>query len=302
MKTTSLILLAGSVLAFSVVARGPGDSGSERASPEREGLRSGAVQPASSVGAEMSEIRGAGFERTSPPVQDPNDPPYNGQFTFIRVRFGDWEQDMRSMGYGRRGRGNGPPWRHDYPDAETNFAKILDAVTLLDTYMRGNSGRVLTLDDPELFKYPVASIIEVGYWNPSDSEVANLRNYLLKGGFLIVDDFRGQREIQNFAYQMRRVLPENQIQLMPPDHEIFNSFFRIEDPHDLVPPYGRDVPEYLGIFEKNDPVDGRIMVMINWNQDLQEYWEFSDRGYYPIDLSNEAYQFGVNYLIYAYTH
>ncbi|MBT8395401.1 MAG: DUF4159 domain-containing protein, partial [Gemmatimonadetes bacterium] len=97
-------------------------------------------------------------------------------------------------------------------------------------------------------------------------------------------------------------LPEYDIQLIPEGHAIFDSFFFIEDPLSLVPPYGWNVPQYMGIFENNDPVNGRVMVMINFNQDLQEYWEFSDQGYYPIDLSNEAYQFGVNYLIYAFTH
>jgi hypothetical protein len=183
-----------------------------------------------------------------------------------------------------------------------NFAKILNATTFLDNDMSGYAGRILTLDDPELFKYPVATIIEVGSWRPTDSEVANLRAYLLKGGFLIVDDFREDWTLQNFVVQMRRVIPEYQIQLVPTDHEIFNSFFNIEDPHSLVPPYGYYPAEYLGYFEENDPESGRLMVMINWNQDLQEYWEFSDQGYYPIDLSNEAYKFGVNYMIYALTH
>ena len=234
-------------------------------------------------------------------------PPYNGQFTYVRIRYGDSGSDLRDLGrdrFGRRGWGRGPTWAHDWPRAETNFAKILDATTFIDTYMRGNSGRVLTLDDPELFRYPIATIIEVGYWRPSDSDVASLRRYLLKGGFLIVDDTRQDRgfEFQNLYSQMKRVLPEYEIQVVPKDHEIFNSFFTIEDPSALLPPYGRNIPEYLGIFEENDPGKGRLMVMINFNQDLQEYWEFSDRGYYPIDLSNEAYKFGVNYLVYAFTH
>ncbi len=245
----------------------------------------------------------------APAVQEqPEGPPYNGRFTFIRLRYSDASgNDLRNLGYGGRrggGRMREPSWAHDYPRAETNFAKILEATTLIDTYAEGYSGRVLGLDDPELFKYPVASIIEVGYWSPSEAEVLNLRNWLLKGGFLIVDDTRQDRgfEYQNFATQMERVLPDHEILLMPPDHEIYDSFFRIEDPQALVPPYGRNVPVYMGIFEDNDPIGGRVMVMINFNTDLQEYWEFSDVGYYPIDLSNEAYKFGVNYVIYAFTH
>jgi hypothetical protein len=240
-------------------------------------------------------------------AQEAEGPSYNGQFTYVRVRFGESGSDLRNMGnrgFSRRGRGGGggAPWSHDWPRAEANFAKILDATTFIDTYMTGNAGRILSLDDPELFKYPIATIIEVGYWRPSDSEVANLRAYLLKGGFLIVDDFREDRAIENFAYQMRRALPEYQIQYVPEDHEIFNSFFNIAEPYALPQAYGYSAPQYLGIFEDNDPEGGRIMAMINWNQDFQEYWEFSDRGYYPIDLSNEAYKFGVNYMIYGLTH
>jgi hypothetical protein len=237
--------------------------------------------------------------------QENEGPAYNGQFTYVRLRYGD---DLRSFGggYGRGWGRRGPTWAHDYPDAEINFSKIVEATTFIDTYTGSRGGRVLTLSDPELFRYPIATIIEVGYWNPSDEDIANLRAYLLKGGFLIVDDTRQERgfEFQNFYSQMQRVLPDYQIQPVPDDHEIFRSFFSIPEPRSLAAPYGSrwNVPEYLGIFEDNDAETGRLMVMVNWNQDLQEYWEFSDRGYYPIDLSNEAYKFGVNYLIYAFTH
>jgi len=237
--------------------------------------------------------------------QESSGPEYNGRFTYVRIRFGGGETDLRNFGrrgFGRRGRGGGAPWAHDWPRAEINFAKILEATTFIDTFAEDNAGRILTLDDPELFKYPVATIIEVGYWRPSDEEITKLRQYVLKGGFLIVDDFREDWTLQNFAAQIQRVLPGYRIQLVPEDHEIFNSFFRIEDPYSLVPPYGWNPPSYLGIFEDNDVEEGRLMVMLNFNQDLQEYWEFSDRGYYPIDLSNEAYKFGVNYMIYSFTH
>jgi hypothetical protein len=239
-------------------------------------------------------------------VQSDEGPEYNGRYTYVRIQYGAGLRDMSSAmhSYGRRFRRE-PPWAHDYPRAETNFARILNATTFVDTYMEGASGRVLTLDDPELFKYPMATIIEVGYWNPSDAEVLGLKNYLLKGGFLVVDDTRDERwgdNWRNLVFQMNRVLPGHQILQVPDDHDIFDSFFRIEDPLALLPPYGRYPPVYYGVFEDNDPENGRLMVMINWNQDLQEYWEYSDQGYYPVDLSQEAYQFGINYVVYSYTH
>lgn len=275
----------------------------------RTGLLALLVLGVSGVGLAEGKAGTAKRVVTPPFAQEAEGPEYNGQYTYVRLRYGESGLDLRnapSMGFGRRGRGRGggAPWSHDWDRAETNFAKIIEATTFIDVYREGNSGRILTLDDPELFNYPVATIIEVGYWRPSDSEVANLREYLLKGGFLIVDDTRDDwgNEYSNFRAHMKRVLPEYEIQLVPDDHQVFNSFFNIEDPHSLLPPYGRYAATYLGIFEDNDPVDGRLMVMINWNQDLQEYWEFSDLGYYPMDLSNEAYQFGVNYLIYSFTH
>jgi hypothetical protein len=82
-------------------------------------------------------------------------------------------------------------------------------------------------------------------------------------------------------------------------NQIFDSFFRII-PDQVIPPYGGQPPIWYGIYEENDPTE-RLQVIINFNNDIAEYWEFSDRGYYPIDLSNEAYKLGVNYVVYGHT-
>ena len=115
-----------------------------------------------------------------------------------------------------------------------------------------------------------------------------------------VDDFQGQQ-----IYQLQAILgaalPGYEIMEVPDDHEIFDAFYFIEDPHSLIPPYGGSRPLYLGLFEDNDPSKS-LMAIFNYNNDIAEYWEYSDRGFYPVDLSNEAYQFGVNYLMYALTH
>jgi len=225
--------------------------------------------------------------------------PYDAKYHFVRVRY-----DVGGGGFGgfggRRGGGREPSWAHDYPRAERNFLKIIDETTYVVPQTEGSN--VLTLDDPELFKYPIAYIVEVGRWNPTDEEVASLGEYLLKGGFLIVDDTRDERgnEWANFAYHMERALPG--LALVPLDHEhdIFDSFFEV-DPAAVVPPYGPRIAEYYAIFEDNDP-DRRILVLFNFNNDIAEYWEYSDMGYFPIDLSNEAYKLGVNYIVYALTH
>jgi hypothetical protein len=169
-------------------------------------------------------------------------------------------------------------------------------LTLLDPRIDGSN--VLKLDDPELFNYPVAYMSEPGFWNPSDADVEGLRKYLLKGGFVIFDDFRGY-DWENLEAQMRRALPEHRFVQLDATHPIFHSFFEI-DSLDFLTSYNGQ-PTYYGIFERNDPTK-RLMVIANRDNDLGEYWEYSDTGYAPVDLSNEAYKFGVNYMMYALMH
>jgi len=236
-------------------------------------------------------------------VQEANIP-YDGRFTFVRIRTdvsGGRGMPRSFLPGGRRGWGQ-PPWAHDYPRAERNLARILTATTLLNTYEGGSN--ILTFDDPELHSYPLAYVSEPGFWEMDEAEKEGLRNYLLKGGFVIFDDFGGPRDWANFEAQMMRVLPEGifyDLSDLDPLPTVFDSFFEIADPEALAPPYRGGWPQYLGIFEDNDPAK-RLMLVANFNNDLGDYWEFSDSGWLPIDLTNEAYKFGVNYIIYAMTH
>lgn len=217
--------------------------------------------------------------------------PYDGRFTFVRLRF---------TPSGRRGfgRGGGQWWDHDYPRAERNFEKILSEVSQIRPYMGGSN--ILSLDDPELYQYPVAYMSEPGHWTLTDSEAQGFRDYLLKGGFVIFDDFAGY-DWYNFTEQMGRVLPEARLLPMDASHPIFDSFFRIESLAGFVHPNYNVTPEFFGIFEGNDP-NKRLMAIVNYNNDIGDYWEWSDAGFLPIDLSNEAYKLGVNYIMYAMTH
>jgi hypothetical protein len=218
----------------------------------------------------------------------PENVPYDGRFTFVRIRY-----DM-GLGSGRGfGRG-GPPWAHDWPRGERHFTTMLSELSTVN--VRTGESIILTLDDPELTKYPVAYMAEPGFWSPSEREAEGMRKYLQKGGFFIFDDFQGQHWY-NFESQLRRVLPEGKLIPLTVDHPIFNSFYKIETLEQSDPVYGAQ-PEYFGVFEDNDP-SKRMMVLVNYNQDLSEYWEFSDVGAFPIELSNEAYKLGVNYIIYA---
>lgn len=229
-------------------------------------------------------------------TQDLSGPAYDSKYNFTRIR---WSGGGGRGGGGfGRGRGRGAQWAHDYPRADRNFLAILNETTLIRTDREHS--KVVTLEDPELFKNPVIYLVEPGFWQPSPEAIQNLSDYLLKGGFLMVDDFRGPRELANLEFYLGQALPELNMIQIDDDNEIFDSFFRV-NPSQIVPPYGGYPGIWYAIYEDNDPTK-RIMVMINANNDMAEYWEYSDQGYYGIDLSNDAYKLGVNYVVYALTH
>lgn len=221
--------------------------------------------------------------------------PYDARFVFARLRYSfssDPAFGLRGGGFNRE-----PPWQHDYPRAERNLMHIVSEITTMRPYSEG--GNIIDIGSPELMKFPVAYMSEPGFWSMNDQETENLRNYLRKGGFIIFDDFGGSHW-QNFALQMQRVLPEGRVVRLEASHPIFHSFFEIDSLDDLHPSY-RGQPQFFGIFEDNDP-GKRLMVVVNYNNDIGENWEYSDTGFVPVDISNEAYQFGVNYVVYALTH
>ena len=219
--------------------------------------------------------------------------PYDGRWVFVRLRY----DSGFGGGFGRRG----APWSHDYPDGEVHFSKILEELTFL--HVRTNGSNILSLDDPELFNYPIAYMAEPGFWDATETQAANFRSYLLKGGFAIFDDFRGP-DWNNLQDQMRRVLPELHWIEVDGKSQVFHSFFEIDHPETLKPPSIYDqslVASYWGLFEDNDP-NKRLMVIANYNNDVGDAWQWSDQGFLPIDLTNEAYKLGVNYVMYALTH
>ena len=235
---------------------------------------------------------------SDPPVSrtqdDDPDPAYDARVTFARLRY----KASADPGFGMGGGFNRePPWRHDYPRAERNLMHIIEEVTTV--LPMADASRIIDVGDSALFKYPIAYMAEPGFWTMTEPEVENLRNYLLKGGFLIFDDFGGS-QWTNFATQMSRVLPQGRWIKLTPAHPIFHAFFEIATFDNLQPSY-RGYPEFYGLFEGNDP-GKRLMAIANYNNDIGENWEWSDSGFLPVDVSNEAYRFGVNYMVYALTH
>jgi uncharacterized protein DUF4159 len=226
---------------------------------------------------------------------------YDGRFTFVRLKY--------TSAPGGFWYGGWPAWGHGHPLAEQNLMRIINEVSYLSPHTEEIN--TLTLDDPELFKYPVAYIIEVDWWAMTDREAAALRAYMQKGGFVIVDDFKPQRRRgfaneygtgwEVFADHMKRVMPEVRFIEMSASHPIFHSFFEI-DRLDIIPQaYVAGQPIFRGVFEDNDP-GKRLQMIVNYNTDISQFWEWSGRGLRPVDDTNEAYKLGVNYIIYGLTH
>ncbi|MDO9476185.1 MAG: DUF4159 domain-containing protein [Pseudohongiella sp.] len=230
------------------------------------------------------------------PGIDPIEPDIAGEFAFARVQYDSYYQG--GFGYG--------PWSVDFPDADRNF---LRGVARLSNVRVMPEPIVLRLDNDEIFEYPFLYMLEVGrnggpYFSPS--ELGNLREYLLRGGFLLIDDFWGTREWQAFESSFSAVFPEREIVRLQADHEIFRVYYDIDGPQ-MIPALGnenaqpeRDVGEASLHAILDD--DGRIMVLINWNTDMGDGWEHTYHPRYPTRYANLAYQMGLNYLIYSMTH
>ena len=220
------------------------------------------------------------------PGRDPNpNVAYDGRFTFLRVKFeplgGGW--DLK--------------WDHDYPRSETHFAKILDELTTMKPLLEGSN--ILGFADPDVFKYPIGYVSEPGFWTMSDAELTGVRAYVQKGGFLIFDDFAGQHWY-NFERRWLQAFPGLTPVRLELSHPIFDSFFHIES-LDMDHPYFGAKAEFWGAYEDNDPTK-RLVMIANYNNDIGDYMEWSDEGFLPIALSNEAYKLAVNYVLYAMTH
>ena len=218
-------------------------------------------------------------------------PRYDGQFTFVRLR---WGPELRVIS-------QSVPWSHDYPDGERHFMQIVNELTLVRPKVAESS--IIGFDDPALFRYPIAYMAEPGFMQLTEEEAATFRTYLEKGGFVIFDDFAENRGgWYSFAAEMQRVIPGARWVELDGQHRIFHSFFEIDRPLDLIPPYDQQYrPVYYGLFEGNDPAR-RLMAIANFNNDISEYWEFAPTGINPVFDTNEAYKLGVNYIMYGLTH
>ena len=224
------------------------------------------------------------------PVIEPGSVP---DFTFVRLIYsgGNWR---------------GSNWATDYPNADHQLLYAIRKLT--DLSFINPEGKAMAFSDEALFEYPFLYAVEVGYMQLSDEEAALLREYLLRGGFLMVDDFHGEYEWQNFYHQIKKALPEYEPEDLPIEHPVFHCYFDVNEVFQ-VPGLqflytgrtwekGGRQARYMGIHDDS----GRLMVMINHNVDFGDAWEWAEVEMYPRRYAHLAFQLSVNYIVYTMTH
>lgn len=224
------------------------------------------------------------------------DPQSDAEFAFTRIIFKSGFSTLPGPG--------NTAWR-DWPEADAHFIRGVKRLTTVDIE---DTSRAILLTDEQLFDRPWIYALEVGTWLLTEEEAANLREYLLRGGFLVVDDFHGTVQWAGFMRSMQMVFPDRPIVDVRPDDAIMAMHYEVDmDKHIpgiMALRYGVTwehdgyVPSWRGIYDD----DGRLMVIINFNVDLGDAWELADEPWYPEQYTALAYRFGINYVLYAMTH
>ncbi len=222
-------------------------------------------------------------------------------FTFVRVEYdttiSNWHEDEEW--------GRWRTWAVDFPAADQNFLRGVRRLTNIHV---NREPIVMRLDNDRIFEYPFLYMLEVGRLGMqlSPKEMFNLREYLLRGGFLFIDDFWGTWQWANFYETFSQVFPDKSIVELTADHQIFHSFYDIDGPQMIPRIYNvNNYPEQDVDVAINRAVvddDGRVMVLMNWNSDIGDGWEHTYHPFYPTQYANMAYRLGINYLMYALTH
>ena len=245
----------------------------------------------------------AGLLVTTYAIADPNSRSFN------RIRPPHEFFFTRGIYTGIRDDYFGDRWAIDFPKADQQFLIALRRLSNIDAYELENPIR---LNDPQLRNYPFLYMLEVGYMTLTEDEIDGLRDYLMAGGFLVIDDFWGSWAWQNLEREMDKVLPNRPIIDIPAEHPVFNIFYNIKDIVQVpnvrqgqLSVYGGPTHEYDGFVPKVRGIfddDGRLMVLINWNTDLGDAWEWADDPYYPLKFSTYAFEIGINFIVYAMTY
>jgi hypothetical protein len=256
----------------------------------------------------MMAQRGGGIQHGSdaPPVFSES-----AEFHFIRMEYTDLPQFHRRFGYASRNATGQGWWMVDWPDADDHFTAGINRLTRIDA----GDPRHFRFTDDKLFDYPWVYATQTGWWGLSDAETSRLREYLLRGGFIVVDDMWGDEAWAIFRDTMQRVLPGEEITDIDEADSVMHVLYDIREKDRTFIPGTRHLrrgaggqifvqqpagstPAWLAMYDNRK----RMVVAVNFNTDVGDAWEYADAPEYPEEMTALAYRYGLNYIIYSITH
>ncbi len=247
------------------------------------------------------EYPGIEYQLGSIPV--PPDSQHKAEWAFARLMYpGGWNDGyIGREDYWTEGRSL---WTQDYPRADRHFSEAVGRLTRID--VRPVEQPVNLDDGNQVYNWPWLYAVQVGEWGITDAQAKKLRDYLLRGGFFMADDFHGTVEWQVFEESMKKVFPDRQIVDIPDNDAIFHTVYDLDERYQIVGDQhlweGHKADGYVARWRGIYDDKGRIMVAISFNSDVGDSWEWADSPDYPEKYSALGVRLGVNYIVYAMTH
>jgi hypothetical protein len=230
------------------------------------------------------------------PVDDPEDAWEETEFAFARLRFRSFRDGRRWGGYAR--------WGIDCNKSDRQF---MGAIRRLSRIQVRSVEHIVDIDSDEIFDWPWLYAVSVGDWVVSDEQAARLRKYFERGGFLVVDDFHGEREWENFMAGLAKVFPGRPAVELPDEAPIFQTLYDVRERfqvpglqviHGQMAERGGIIPHWRAILDDKN----RVQVAMWYNHDFGDAWEWADHPEYPEKFASMAFRMGLNYVLYAMTH
>jgi hypothetical protein len=187
-------------------------------------------------------------------------------------------------------------WSHNYPQSDRHLNQFLGRVTRLD--VQESSYRIIELGSDEVFEYPIAYVSEPGEMELTDEEVTNLREFVDRGGFVLMDDFDGPVQWEQMRSQVLRALPGSDFQPLPLEHPAFQTYAPLETFDDMAANVPGGSITYYGLFTEA----GRLAILAGHNNDLANFWDWYGDGGMPLKPSTDAFRLGTSAVLFSITH
>lgn len=187
-------------------------------------------------------------------------------------------------------------WAHNYPYSDRNLNEFLERTTRLDVELM--SYRIVELGSDEVFDYPFAYVSEPGEMELTETEVKHLREFVQLGGFILVDDFDGPWQFEQFRSQVRRAFPDRDFVELPMDHHVFHSIYDLDDLQGMAAYVSGGSITYFALFDDH----GNLAILAGHNNDLANFWEWYDQPSMPLKPAADAFRLGSNAVMHAMTH